>query len=304
MKNKTMGYEALLLVQCFIWGVGNPIMKIGLDVITPLFCLSARYIAAFLFFMLIFGRRVLKNVTKKHLMAYLIISIFTAASFITGAFALVYATATNTGFLMATTVLFTPFLSYLILHSKLDKKHMIPIGIVTLGLYLLCSGEGQFSFGLGEGLALICAITGACMLVFSSKYLEDMDPLTTSVMQTGFTGVFCLIFAFLFEDFPDVTNIPLVGWGVILYLAIGCTCIAYVIQNIALRHVPATFVALSFCTEPIFTAIASFFLLREILSWKGLIGAALIMTSIIIASLLPEETDDCEPNQCVPISEE
>lgn len=140
MKNKTIRYEALLLVQCFIWGVGNPIMKIGLDVVTPLFCLSARYIIAFLIFMSFFGKRVLKNVTKKDLKAYLVISIFTSASFITGAFALVYATATNTGFLMATTVLFTPFLAYFIQRTKVDKKHLIPIGIVTLGLYLLCSG--------------------------------------------------------------------------------------------------------------------------------------------------------------------
>lgn len=303
MKNKTIGYEALLLVQCFIWGVGNPIMKIGLDVITPLFCLSARYMIAFVIFMIFFGKRVLKNMTKKDLKAYLVISIFTSASFITGAFALVYATATNTGFLMATTVLFTPFLSYFIQHTKVDKRHLIPIGIVTLGLYLLCSGGGHFSFGLGEILALICAITGACMLVFSSKYLEDMDPITTAVMQTGFTGLFCLLFALLFEDLPNVTNIPLVGWGVILYLAIGCTCIAYVIQNVALRHVPATFVALSFCTEPIFTAIASFFLLHEVLSLKGLIGAILITASIIIASLLPEETGSCKSRPC-PVLEE
>lgn len=303
MKNKTIEYEALLLVQCFIWGVGNPIMKIGLDVVTPLFCLSARYILAFLIFMSFFGKRILKHVTRKDLKAYLIISIFTSISFITGAFALVYATATNTGFLMATTVLFTPFLSYFIQHTKVDKKHLLPIGIVTLGLYLLCSGGGQFSFGIGEGLALICAISGACMLVFSSKYLEDMDPITTAVMQTGFTGIFCLLFALFFEEIPDVTSIPLVGWSVILYLAIGCTCIAYVIQNVALRHVPATFVALSFCTEPIFTAIASFFLLHEVLSMKGLIGAILITASIIIASLLPEEIDLCESDPCTVLEE-
>lgn len=285
-----MQYEVLLILECLLWGIGNPVMKIGLGVIPPLFCLSVRYIIAFLIFMPFFAKRVFENMTKKHLVPYLIISAFTAASFITSAFALLFTTATNTGFLMSTAVIFTPFFSYFILKAKIDKKHILPIVIVTIGLSLLCSGNGGLAFGLGEVFALLCAITGACMLVFSSKYLQDMDPLTTSVMQTGFTGMFCLIFALLFEDIPNLTTIPPVGWGVIIYLAVGCTCLAYLFQNIALRHVPATFVALAFCSEPIFTAIASYYLLGEVLSVKGFIGAALIMVSIVAASLMPEGT--------------
>lgn len=290
MKSKrTILFESLLLLECFLWGVGNPIMKIGLAVVPPLFCLSVRYIMAFLIFMLFFAKRVIANVKLKHLPAYLIISAFTAGAFITSAYSLIFTTATNAGFLMSTAVIFTPFLSYFILKAKIDKKHILPIVIVTVGLYLLCSGGGGFAFGLGEFFALLCAISGAGMLVFSSKYLTDMDPLTISVMQSGFTGVFCIIFALLFEDIPNIVSIPLMGWGVIVYLAVGCTCIAYLIQNVALRHLPPTYVAMSFCSEPIFTAIASYILLGELLSRKGFIGAALIMVSIIMASLMPEE---------------
>jgi drug/metabolite transporter (DMT)-like permease len=78
------------------------------------------------------------------------------------------------------------------------------------------------------------------------------------------------------------------GWGIILYLAVGCTCVAYLFQNISLRKVPATYVSLIFCSEPIFTAIASYFLLDELLSISGFIGAALIMAGIVYAALLPE----------------
>ena len=286
---KTILYEALLLFECLLWGIGNPVMKIGLDVIPPLFCLSVRYLLAFIIFMLFFAKRVFNTMTRKQIVPCLIISAFTAASFISCAFALIYTTATNTGFLMSTTVLFTPFLSCVILKTKPDKRHILPLVIVTAGLYLLCSGGKGFSFGLGEIFALLCAVTGACMLVFSSKYLADMDPVTFSVMQTGFTGLFCFVSALLFEDIPTLSSIPPVGWGVIVYLAVGCTCIAYLFQNIALRHVPPTYVALAFCSEPIFTAIASWILLGELLSLKGFVGAALILASIIIASLLPEK---------------
>ncbi|QOX63511.1 DMT family transporter [Anoxybacterium hadale] len=298
MKRKsTVFYGSLLLLECFIWGVGNPIMKIGLEVVPPLFCLAVRYLLAFLLLLPFFAKRLKANMTRKQIIPYLIISACTAAAFITSAFSLIYTTATNAGFLMSTAVLFTPFLSYFVLKSKLDKKHALPIAIVIVGLYLLCSGDGRFTFGLGEFFGILCAIAGACMLVFSSKYLQDNDPFTVTVMQTGFTGLFCVIFALIFEDIPSLGSIPMIGWGVIIYLAVGCTCIAYLLQNIALRKVPATYVAMSFCSEPIFTAAASYFLLREVLSMKGVIGAGLIMTSIIMASLMPEDIPEKQIHQ-------
>ena len=286
---KTMLYGSLLLTQCLIWGIGNPIMKIGLEVVPPFLCLAIRFILAFMIFLLFFGRKVFANVSAGHLTAYLTVSAFTAASFIFSAFALIYTTATNTGFLMGTAVIFTPFLSYFILKSKIDKRHVLPIVLVTFGLYLLCSGGGSLTFGVGEVFALLCAVTGAGMLVFSSKYLQEIDPIMISVMQTGFTGLFCLIITLLIEGMPDLSAIPSVGWGSIGYLAIGCTCIAYLFQNTALRNVPATFVALAFCTEPIFTAIASYWILGEVLTRKVIAGAVLILVSILMASLFPEE---------------
>lgn len=288
-KKSTVLYGSLLLLECLLWGVGNPVTKIGLEVVPPLYCLTIRYALAFFLFMLVLGKRVVKTMTRAHIVPYLIISAFTAGSFITSTLAILYTTATNTGFLMSTGVIFTPFFSYFILKTKIDKKHMLPIVIVTIGLYLLCSGGVGFGLGLGEVLALLCAVSGACMLVFSSKYLVDLDPFVTTTMQTGFTGLFCLFFALIFEDFPGFSGIPPLGWGVIIYLAIGCTCIAYIFQNLSLKHVPATYVALAFCSEPIFTAAASYFMLGEVLSTRGVFGGALILASIVIASLLPEE---------------
>ena len=76
-----------------------------------------------------------------------------------------------------------------------------------------------------------------------------------------------------------------------MYLAVACTCIAYILQNIALRKVSATFVSLAFCTEPVFTAIASFFILGERLSLAGLAGAVLIAIGITLASVMPSSEE-------------
>lgn len=288
--NRTMLYAGMILFVALIWGVSNPLMKIGYSVITPLLCQAVRFILAFLIFAVFCGKKVFPAINRKHIIPYLIISAFTAGAFLLGALSLMYTTATISGFLMSTVVIFTPFVSYLILKLKVEKRHILPIVIVTAGLYLLCGGgSGGFDFGTGELFALLCAISGAGMLVFSSKYLQEIDPLSVSVMQTGFTGIYCVIFLLIFEGVPNLAEIPPAGWGLVLFLAVGCTCVAYLFQNIALSHISATYAALIFCSEPIFTAIASYFMIGEQLTVTGLIGTVLIMVSIVMASLSPEK---------------
>jgi drug/metabolite transporter (DMT)-like permease len=59
-------------LQCLFWGIGNPVMKIGLDFIPPFYCLSVRYIFAFLIFMMFLGKRVASNMKASHLLPFVI----------------------------------------------------------------------------------------------------------------------------------------------------------------------------------------------------------------------------------------
>ena len=69
-------------------------------------------------------------------------------------------------------------------------------------------------------------------------------------------------------------------WAVIVYLAIACTAAGYLLQNHALRQIPARTVALLQCACPVCTAVFSFLILRERLSAAGVIGALIILTCV------------------------
>ncbi|MFQ8601039.1 MAG: EamA family transporter [Oscillospiraceae bacterium] len=58
------------------------------------------------------------------------------------------------------------------------------------------------------------------------------------------------------------------------------------LQNLALRRIPANTVSLLLCTEPIFTAAAAALLLGEALSGRGWLGAGMILASLLLASWL------------------
>lgn len=298
--NNTKGsafYSALLILQCIIWGVGNPITKFGMETVSPFTFLAFRFTLAFLLFMLFFGKGIVKDLKKEYIISASIVGLFTAASFIFSTFALLLTAATITGFLMALSVVFTPILSFFVLRHRADKKLIFVILIVVIGMYFLCANGGKFTFGIGELFGILTAVSGAAMLIYSSKHVSNIGPITLSTIQTLVCAVTCILCMFLFEDIGDLAYVSGEGWFSILYMAVGCTCIAYMLQNIALRKVSATFVSLAFCSEPIFTAIASYFLLGETLSIKGLFGCLLIVIGLILSTLSTDQKKDPEKKE-------
>lgn len=292
----TLLYASLIFLQCLLWGIGNPVVKIGLETISPFWCLTFRYGLAFFLFLIFFGRQIIPHFKKEYLQSSIIIGLFTAASFSFSTFSLMLTQATISGFLLSLSVVFTPILSFFILRQKTSKRLILIILIVVVGMYFLCGNGGTFSFGAGEICALLSALTGAGMLTYSSKHVSDIGPFALSAAQCAVTAIVSLVLALIFEDVHSLATVSFEGWACIVYLAVACTCIAYSLQNIALRRVSATFVSLAFCSEPIFTAIASYIMLKETLSVSGFVGAILIAAGIVLASVMPAapETADSE----------
>lgn len=292
VKNNTLFYGSLLLLECFFWGTGNPVAKIVMSSITPFYCLIVRFAIASMVFAAIFGRSFIAQMKREYLIPGMIVSFFTTLTFATSNLALLYTASTVAGFLMSLAVIFTPLLARFFLGTLINPLSVFPITLVVLGMYYLCGAGGAFNFGLGEFYAVLSSISGACMLVAGGRYLSDeISPMVMSVMQTFMMTLFCVPFALVFEKAPNLAALPPMVWAGILYLALACSCAAYIIQNHALSKVPATYVALIFCSEPLFTAAASYLLLDETLNGAGLLGAAMIAVSIAVASLIPEQLD-------------
>ena len=75
------------------------------------------------------------------------------------------------------------------------------------------------------------------------------------------------------------------------FLAIAGTCLAFWLQNKALAHIPAATVSVILCSEPVVTAIISFFVLGEVLSMMGVLGAAIIVGCTVAATLLDSRAE-------------
>lgn len=292
-KYKYMGF---ILLQSVIYGFGNPLTKIAFKSITPFWSLSVRFTIAFIVFMLFFGRRIIGSLKSVEPKVYLPAGICMATAYITCNLALSWTSATNVGFLMSLPVIFAPILALLIYKVKYRLIH-IPVQIVVvIGLYLLCFDGEKLVFGKGEITALITAISIAGALVFGEESLKQLDAVALSAVQAGITALISLPCALIFENTEILVHVTIPAWLVVLYLAIFCTNIAYMLQNSALKYISASTVSMLQCTQPILTAIISYLLLREKLSTLGIIGAAIIILCIIAENIITVKEQSASKN--------
>jgi drug/metabolite transporter (DMT)-like permease len=292
-KYKYMGF---ILLQSVIYGFGNPLTKIAFKSITPFWSLSVRFTIAFIVFMLFFGRRIIGSLKSVEPKVYLPAGICMATAYITCNLALSWTSATNVGFLMSLPVIFAPILALLIYKVKYRLIH-IPVQIVVIiGLYLLCFDGEKLVFGKGEITALITAISIAGALVFGEESLKQLDAVALSAVQAGITALISLPCALIIENTEILVHVTIPAWLVVLYLAIFCTNIAYMLQNSALKYISASTVSMLQCTQPILTAIISYLLLREKLSTLGIIGAAIIIVCIIAENIITTKEQSASKN--------
>lgn len=279
-------YASFIMIQSLVYGVGNPLTKIAYKSVTPFWLLTFRFSIAFLIFIVLFGKSIISQLRTAKLVQYFPASLCMAIAYITCNLALKWTSATNVGFLMSLPVIFAPLLAIVILKQKYDFNYLPLQIILIIGLYLLCSNAGGFTLNKGDIFALITAIALSGSLVFGKKSLQVFDAITISAAQAGVTAFVSLICAVLFDDFSVVLQIAPAAWGVIAYLALTCTCIAYVLQNMALVHLSSGTVSMLQCTQPILTAICSFVILRETMSLRGILGGLIIIGSIFVANVI------------------
>jgi len=288
-------YAGLCLLLCLFWGIGNPIIKLGIVHTPPFLYLALRYALAIALFLLIFGRRCFAGLRTAHRPTLLLSCLTMVYSFASANLGLFLTTATNASFLMGMSVLFTPFLKPLLGGGRFDRRALLPLPVTVAGLYLLCGMEGLPRLNAGDWLALSSSVAGAASMVLSARVLTEMTEVSLAFTQSAAAGVCCLALSLCTEGRPLLSWMETGDWLAICYVAVFCTVLACLLQNTALRNLETSYVALLQCSEPVFSAAASFLLLGERLTARGWTGAALLLLAMAGASLQQRSAESGQP---------
>lgn len=294
--NKFRGEGALLLMT-LIWGGTFAIIKNALHDASPMVFVSFRFALAALI-LLPFVKIIFKNSHSKELKGGLILGVIYFIGFALQTVGLNYTTATKSGFITGTFVIFTPILQIFIEKKMPSRANIIGAGLVVLGLIFLSSkGESLFdifnelgsNFNVGDFFTLLCAIFFALYLVYVDIISKKFDYMPLTFIQISVTAVGGIVAVgvlglFNFEPIRLTVTTNLVG--AILYTSILATIITTIIQTKYQKVVTPTKAGIIFSFEPIFAATLAFFMLKESITPFGIVGCIFIFAGLLVTELL------------------
>lgn len=251
--------------------------KTGLGSLSPLNLLSIRFCLAFLILTLIFNKRLLAASRRDIAHGALLGAVFFAVM-ACETLALRSTEASTTSFLENTAIVIVPLLNAL-LCRKLPRARELLAAVLTLAGVGFLSLRNGLSLGGGELLCLLAAVLYSVAIILTDRLSRDGDALLLGVLQIGFIGLFSLLGTLIFEQprLPDNA----VEWGVILVLALVCSCFGFTLQPLAQRYTSAERAGQFCALNPLSASILAAVFLDEHLGVLGLAGAALIFCGIL-----------------------
>lgn len=284
---KQMQADLMLILVTLCWGVSYYLMDLSLVDMDPFTLNAHRFLGAFFIAAAISWKKV-KTVNKTTLKYSVLVGIALVFVYIGATFGVKYTSLSNSGFLCAMTVVFTPMISRVVLKEKQDRKVVTAVLMCFVGIALLTLKD-DFSINIGnlkgDLLCLMCAFAYAIDLLLTEKAVshEEVDAYQLGVFQLGVTGVCNLIMAFITEQ-PHLPSTPSI-WGAVLFLAIFCTGVAFVVQPVAQQYTTAAHTGVIFALEPVFAAVVAVIFAHEILTLKSYFGAFLMVASVIVMEI-------------------
>jgi len=112
------------------------------------------------------------------------------------------------------------------------------------------------------------------------KYAKEIDESVLVLVQMSSVSAISLLFAIFYDGFNP--SVFVTGFVPILVIAVFGTAFATLFQAKAQQHASPESVGLLLLGEPLFTLIMAIFILQEPVLLKGLIGAGVILTSLVI----------------------
>ena len=270
-----------LLAVAVVWGSSFPLTKVMLESLSPRQFLAVRFAMAAVVMVLIFPRA-LRRLSRRSLAQGCVLGVGYGAAQLVQTTGLAYTPATISGFITGLYVVLTPLAAAVLLRSRIGARAWIGAALAVVGLGVLALRG--LSLGYGEWLTLVSALLFALHIVGLGAWATAREALGVAVVQMVAIAVVCGV-ATVPEGFavPHSTS----GWVILVYLAVMSGALAMIVQTWAQSQISASRAAIVMSTEPGWSAVLSIAFFGEPLTWRVLLGGALMLAAMMVVELGP-----------------
>lgn len=193
-------------------------------------------------------------------------------------------TSTNSGLITGLYVVFAPLSALLLFKAQVSLRVWVAVVLSVLGLVLVAGGQpGEFR--LGDVLTLFAAAVFGLEIALLSRYSPGSHAGALTLVQLLVTIALALPVVLLtgVEIAPPGPSV----WGALLLTGVGASAYGFWMQTYAQARIPAGRAAVIMATEPVFAAVAGYFLADDRLTEVQWTGAALMLLALFVAEVLP-----------------
>lgn len=200
-----------------------------------------------------------------------------------------YTTATKSGFITTLYVVLVPALESMLKRRGPPLVLWICVLMALVGTILLVN-IGVTALNVGDVLTLVCAFSAAGQIYILGLISPKVkNPFIFNQTQSLWALFICLPFAFhdhLFTKFNMAIGVaPVTVWLGLLALSVGSTVFAFFLQVRAQAHLSPTLSSLLCLLESPFALLFAIYFLNEALGPREALGALLIFSSGVLATL-------------------
>ncbi|WP_433041298.1 DMT family transporter [Dactylosporangium sp. CS-033363] len=265
----------LLLVVAVVWGSSYLAAQTLVLVGGVLAVLALRFLVSALALTPVMARR---RPSRPELRVGALLGLTQASVLVLETYGVSLTSATNAGVLISLTILLTPAIEGAVHRRWLPGRFFAAAAVAVAGVTLLVAGPGLRAPTAGDALMLAAAVVRSLHVALSGRLTAGRryDTVTLTWLQTVVGAV--LFTTVAAPALPAAVRAfgPL-DWLGILYLALGCSVFAFLVQLWAIRRTSAARASLLLGTEPVWAVLIGVGIGGDHLTAAAVAGIALVL---------------------------
>ena len=282
-----MRYRLLIIAATIIWGSSFVIVKDVTNSMPPAWILVVRFTVAAIIMAVAFLKYRELYFERSHVGFGLLFGLAMFLAYYTQTIGITDTTPGKNAFLTGTYCVIVPFLAWVLVRRRPNRYNIVAAVLCIVGIGFI-SLDGSLTMRFGDAMTLVCAVFYALHIILVSQFAQGRNIYVLTMWQFVGVAVCSLIVGGLFEPMPNWAAVPMDCWVSLAYLAVACTTVALLFQNIGQAHLPPASAALLLSLEAVFGVVFSVALGAETLTLRIVFGFALVFAAIIISEVLPE----------------
>ncbi len=192
----------------------------------------------------------------------------------------------------ATVPLFTIVVAHFLLHDdKMTVQKVVGLLIGFAGVVVLMSKDIGSSAGslLGQGAVILASAFYAGSSIYARKFTEDTPGIFRSMGPLVSATAVMWLASFFFEAPVKVPDTSII-WIALLWLGILGSGVAFVMVFYLIHEIGPTRTTMVTYLFPLGGVTLGVIFLHETLTWEIVVGAVLILTSLVVANWSSKES--------------